>query len=214
MRVLETHGRLARRFHFNMRRDALYNILVGGGEREQRRDCDCSDRARKAPPGRRRPARAAVPAEAVAGVAAAAAAAAAQPVHAFSGGPEPASCVLVRQPQTTGLFTLQPECARRAAQIAYFPTDYDAQPKNMCALGKMPHNPNIVENNKTRPSGRGREPSAPDPSRDGRNAADDKPRVPFLHDACTCANRRPRVLPCGPRPRAAPMTGPRPRPAW
>ena len=47
MRVLETHGRLARRFDLDALRDALYNIVVGGGEREQRREggdrCLCAN---------------------------------------------------------------------------------------------------------------------------------------------------------------------------
>ena len=126
MGIFQSNSRLARGLHFNPRRDALYHIVVGGRECQQCRDeRNCSDCARKAPPGPRRPAGAAVAAEAVARVAGATAAAAPKSLHAFLAPVELAllcspSRVLVRQRQTTGLFTLQPEGARRAAQITDF----------------------------------------------------------------------------------------------
>ena len=89
VRVLEAHGRLARGLHFDARRDALYHILVGGGERQQCGEGDDGCYAAEAPPGPRRPAGAAVPTEAVAGVAAITAAAAPRSFHAFLGGPAP-----------------------------------------------------------------------------------------------------------------------------
>ena len=122
--IFQSNSRLARGLHFNPRRDALYHIVVGGREREQCGDeRHCSDRARKAPPGPRRPAGAAVPAKTVAFVNAQPAAAAAQSFHAFCTRRASLLCSLLCARQaapTTGLFALQPAGARRAAQIAYF----------------------------------------------------------------------------------------------
>ena len=157
MGIFQSHGRLARGLHFNTRRDALDDVLVGGGEGEHCGEGGDRGPAAEAPAAPRvrdpidgaatacRPASAAVPAEVVARVAAAAAAAAAQPVHASLGCPQTRRAgnhsllgalgdecgvgALRFEAALLGLgqlllcslsFALQPEGARRAAQIAYF----------------------------------------------------------------------------------------------
>ena len=58
-------------------------------------------------------------------------------------------------------FALQPEGARRAAQITYFV--HCLRCTTQVRTGKNATQPELLENNITRPSGRGREPSAPEP---------------------------------------------------
>ena len=89
MGIFQSNSRLARGLDLDARRDALYDVLVGGGEREHCGEGDDGCYAAEAPPGPRRPAGAAVPTEAVAGVAAITAAAAPRSFHAFLGGPAP-----------------------------------------------------------------------------------------------------------------------------